>query len=169
MCIMNKKSLLCFPLCLMLSGCYEENAEQKQSNQTKQLLSIADQQIGMPAINKFSEKKMAKDMLELRDKSVPTFTYISNDIKGCLMYLGNSIGYGIPYSTQFTNPMKLVSELNSQSSTIPQAEPNGLYMPENASATWVMLYDEKSKTIHPTYIEQNVLVTPARLSNIECQ
>ena len=42
--------------------------------------------------------------------------------------------------------------------TIPQPEPNGLFMPDSVSATWVYLISP-SGDISPTYVEPTITVS----------
>ena len=75
----------------------------------------------------------------------------------------NSVGYGINASIQFSNPEKVVRNDNASRTsgtfaTMPQAEPNGLYMPEGLAATYVMCVD--GEELKPVYIESDVLVSP---------
>lgn len=154
-------------------------ADEKQSTAQAAALEQAHSQIGMPAIGNYSEKRMVKDLYELRDKPFPTHTYIVNEQQGCLNYLGPSVGYGIPYATQFTAPTKVAyvhptGERASSTSnwemveTIPQAEPNGLFMPAAAEGTWVMLKDPNSDDVKAVYVEPRVVVSPFRMPNAEC-
>lgn len=156
---------------LMLAGCLEEgnSAEVTQKQQTKELQNEANRQVGMPAITNFTERKFAKQILEMRDKSIATHTYIMNQLQGCLIYVGSSVGYGLPYAVQFTNPMKIADSRHNYGYAItPQADPNGLYMPDSLSATWVLLYDGKSKIAKPVYMEQEITVAPFKLVNGVC-
>ncbi len=91
-----------------LVGCTTRppTTDDKQAAQQAAALEQAHAKIGMPAISNFSEKRMMKDIYELRDKPFPTHTYIVNEQQGCLNYLGTSVGYGLPYSTQFTAPTR---------------------------------------------------------------
>lgn len=82
-----------------------------------------------------------------------------------MVYLGNSIGYGLPYSVQFTNPEKY----ESPGLSLPQADPNDLYMPQGLSATWILLYDKKNKKTTPVYVEPEIIVSPFKLKNQECK
>lgn len=146
-----------------------DDADARQAAETKQSLAEADRQIGMPDITRFQERKLAKDILELRDKELPTFTYVMN-MHGELVFLGESIGYGLPYSVQFTNPAKVTVHKNSYDAgdvpyTTPQADPNGLYMPESAAATWVMLKGPDGR-VHPVYVEYELIVSPFRLQAV---
>ena len=97
----------------------------------------------MPAITNFAEKRMMKDILELRDKMQPTYTYLVG-ANNQLTLLCNSVGYGLPYATQYTNPNL--------------ADPNGLYTPASADGTWVLCLNPKTKAVEPQYIEPRVIV-----------
>ena len=174
---MKKSVVLVFAavvvLVVCLTGCQPETsatptADIRQANETKMRLAEADRQVGMPDITRFTERKLAKDILELRDKEIATWTYIVN-LNGDLIFLGTSIGYGLPYSVQFTNPVKLIDaeralnttlwEDSGRVQTVPQADPNGLFMPDGLSATWIMLKGPDGK-VHPTYVEPEILVSP---------
>jgi len=146
--------------------------DQQQAAAQAQSLAEAHKQVGnLPAIRNFQELRMAKDIYELRDTAIATHTYLVNEMQGCLVYLGPSIGYGLPYATQFTAPTKVV-QYNGiheyQWQQVPQAEPNGLFMPAAAEGTWVMMLDEKTGKAMPQYIEPRVLVTTFRMTDREC-
>lgn len=144
--------------------------DEKQAAEQAQSLEQAHVQIGMPAIGDFSEKRFVKDIYELRDKPMPTHAYIVNELNGCLLYLGPAIGYGLPYATQYTSPTRTTWYSGSSGSyQVPQAEPNGLFMPTSAEGTWVMLKNPTEDKVQPVYIEPRVLVSPFRLPNLECK
>lgn len=116
----------------------------------------------MPAIKNFRERKLLKDILELRDQnSLSTFTYTFAENSGQLHKLCDSVGYGIPYATQYTNPQ--VPVYNQGVVGIPQADPNGLFSPASAEGTWVMCLDTNTKQVTPTYIEPRIIVTTYEL------
>lgn len=162
------KYLLLIPMLFLLTACPEtDNAEKRQAEQTRALLGEADRQIGMPLITNFTEKKFAKHILELRDKSIATHTYVQNKMQGCFIYLGTSLGYGLPYAVQFTNPEKKGKWVESPN--LPQADPNGLYMPDSLSATWVLLYSKEADKAQPVYVEQELLISPFKLERGLCK
>lgn len=148
-----------------------QTADEVQKRQTEQSLREANKQIGMPSIVNFQERKLFKQILELRDKeNLITYCYLANEMKGTVgQFLGKGIGYGIPASTQFTNPSKYYDDPNggidAGSIIIPQADPNGLFMPTSSDATWymLMLIDPKTKKPRPVYIEQKIIVSPFKL------
>lgn len=126
--------------------------ERKQEEMQKQGINA----VGMPAIVNYSEKRMMKDILELRDKMQPTITYLVGT-NNQLTKVCDSVGYGLPYATQFTNPQK---KADYGSFPIAQADPNGLYSPASADGTWVLCLDKADKKVKPVYIEPRILVSP---------
>ena len=83
-------------------GCDEPppSSDQIQYRQQEVLLKEGTSQVGMPAIKNFRERKMMKDILELRDQSnYSTYTYLWSDFNGKPKFFCHSIGYGLPYST----------------------------------------------------------------------
>lgn len=131
-----------------------------------QTTAEADREVGFPAITNWAEKRQVKDLYELRDKMVPTWTY-TQGIDGRLVCVGRSIGYGIPYAVQFSNPqMKVNADLGQYRGDMlmTQAEPNGLYMPATAEGTWVQMLDPTTQKVMPVYIEPRVTVSPFKLS-----
>ena len=160
---MNRASL--FPLFVIvpaLASCEESvpTSDQKMNSQQEQIANEAVMQVGMPAIVNFQEKRMAKSILEARDKTIATTTYIVAENSGQLFKLCDSVGYGLPYSTQFTNPIKVVYKYDHQGVSIPQADPNGLFSPAQADATWVFCLDPETKKNKPVYVEPKVIVSP---------
>jgi len=154
------------------SGCGQPTSDEKQRVEQEKILAEGTAQVGMPAIKNFRERKILKDIIELRDQEgLVTFTYIENmnptpvkgktALGGKLTYLGESIGYGIPYATQFTNPEKI--EYHNGYVAMPQADPNGLFSPESAEGTWVLLKDPKGDKVQPVYVEPRIVVSPFRL------
>ncbi|MGK0449324.1 MAG: hypothetical protein ACJA2M_003130 [Polaribacter sp.] len=150
----------------------KNTADKTQQLQTEQSLSEMQKQVGMPAIINFKERKLMKMILELRDQeNLITYCYLVNEMNGKVgQFLGRGIGFGIPAATQFTSPQKLVdvtdygitSYHSNDAAIVPQADPNGLFMPTSTSATWYMLLDEKGKP-HPVYIEPLIIVSPIKL------
>lgn len=151
---------------LLLIGCdVSKNSDQIQRKQQEQLSLRAAQQVGMPAITHFQEKRMLKMILELRDTEIKTITYIV-DLNGRTHKLCDSVGFGFPYATQFTNPMRVAGGMDTPSTgnvAIPQADPNGLFSPVAADGTWVMCLNMETKKISPVYVEPRVIVSPFAL------
>ena len=149
----------------LLTACDEPNPNSTQiERKAQEQLSLqAVQSVGMPAITNFAEKRMFKDIIELRDRMEPTITYVT-DMNGHLHKRCNSVGYGLPYATQYTSPQRIATAgAHDGVATLPQADPNGLYSPASAEGTWVMcVFDGKPK---PVYFEDRVTVSPVALEN----
>ena len=101
-------------------------------------------------------------ILELCDREdLVAYAYIKSDYHGKLCFIGKCIGYGIPFSAQYTNPEKPIGgTAYHDSATIPQQDPNGLFMPTSSSATWLMMIDPKTDEPRPVYIEPEIVVSP---------
>lgn len=157
-------------LVFLAVGCNHkpETSDDIQRRQSEVLLAEATSQVGMPAIKNFRERKLLKDILELRDQDgLATYTYVFNELNGKLVFLGETIGYGIPYATEFTNPEKLeklsLPGAGYHYEVIPQADPNGLFSPSSAEGTWVMMKDPNGPDVRPVYVEARIIVSPFRL------
>jgi len=68
------------------------------------------------------------------------------------------MGYGLPYDTSLTNPLKRSSGVKG-AIALEQAEPNSIFASKNTAATWVMCTG-KTGSIEPIYIETKVTVYP---------
>lgn len=150
-------------LAVLFAGCgrHESTADQKQREATDKLTAEAQRQVGMPNIVNFQERKLMKMILELRDKEdLICYAYIVAKYSGKLIYLGRCVGFGLPYSVQFTNPEAAHWSVGSRLWTLPQPDPNGLFMPEGLSATWLMLMDPKTNEARPVYVEPEIIVSP---------
>jgi hypothetical protein len=150
---------------LFLLGCDETpSSDQIQRQQQESLLKEGSAQIGMPAIKNFRERKLLKDILELRDQNgLVTYAYLWSEVTGKKIFLCTSIGYGIPYATQFTNPSKVEHDTEHGYAILPQADPNGLFSPAAAEGTWVLCKDPNSDKTLPVYVEPRVIVSPFKL------
>jgi hypothetical protein len=150
-------------LIAFLTGCDEEKptAERKQTVQTNKLLTEINRQVGLPNITNFQQKKLMKMVFELCDKEdLICYAYIKSDYQGKLVFIGKCLGFGVPFSAQYTNPAKARASHAGWAYTIPQADPNGLYMPTSSSATWLMMIDPTTEEPRPVYLEPEIVVSP---------
>lgn len=146
--------LLCFVPLLMAGECVDNSSDGVQRREQEKISKQSNTAVGMPSIVNFQEKKLLKMILEMRDNErLTTYTYIA-DMNGKLHLLCKSIGYGIPYATQFTNPQRYEYQ-----TTLPQADPNGLFSPPSADGTWVLCFNPMTKKTSPTYIEPRIIVS----------
>ena len=161
-------------LAIMLVACApEQTSNDIQRDQQNKLLAEGTAQTGMPAIKNFRERKLLKDILELRDQDgLVTYTYTWSEVTGKKVFFCDSIGYGIPYATQYTAPETMQtynlpvssgSEHHYGASRLPQADPNGLFSPASAEGTWVMCKNPNGKEVRPVYVEPRVIVSPFKL------
>lgn len=167
---MKKVFLAVVASIFMLAGCVEppkNTSDVALAKQQEQLVRDSTVKVPIPAITNFTEKRLLKELYELRDQpNYRTYTYITT-MGGGLVKICDSIGYGLSASIQFSNPQKTVrdDQINGGTfATMPQAEPNGLFMPEGLSATYVMCLDPTSQDVKPVYLEPNIVVSPFPLN-----
>ena len=141
------------------SSCSSE-AAREQAQQTEQLAQESNRQVGMPGISNFTEKRLLRQLYELRDQEIRTFTYVV-DWQGRLFHVCDSIGFGMPFSSQYSNP----EVYYNQGTTLPQPEPNGLYPPTSSSATWVICADSNGE-FRPVYVEPLIMVSTFPLKGV---
>ena len=154
-----------------------QNSDSVMNEKMETLADEANRQVGVPAITNFQEKKTLKWIYELCDQeNLICYAYLVNEYNGTVgQFLGECLGYGVPYSTQFSNPTKFqgvtadkVADFAGRNWTysyelMPQAEPNGLFKPEGMSATWLIMIDPKTREPRPLYIEPPIIVSPYKL------
>lgn len=157
---------------LAVAGCdVGDNAARRQAQATLTMTQEADRKVGMPRIANFAEREFAKQVYEDRDRAVTTYVYLQS-LDGKLHCLGPAIGYGIPYGVQFTAPEypQWASAVKPDGSsgfnevvTLSQPEPNGLYMPDNAAATWIRVVGPDGRAV-PLMVESDITVSPFELA-----
>lgn len=170
-----KKSIYTILFCaitfcvLKADSCLNQpSADQIDQQRQEKLQKEGSSQVGMPGIHNFQEKKMVKMLYELRDNpNLVNYAYLFSEVSGKYIYFGKCVGYGIPYSTQFSNPQKLDDESQHGYLTLPQSEPNGLFMPQSSDGTWLMMLNpDKNNEPTPVYVEPKVIVSPFKLPNL---
>lgn len=163
-------SVLLLVAVVLLNGAWDDSCDDSTATKTDKAVSDAqanltaeaNRQVGMPGLTNFTEMKIVRKLYELRDQNIATHSYVM-DLNGRLFHLCESIGYGIPYGVQFSNPERRAPNPDYTESgyNIPQPEPNGLFMPPTAEGTWVICADQNHKgEISPVYVEPRVVVSP---------
>lgn len=148
---------------LFVVACYSRpNSDSINSQRQETLLMQAVAKIGMPAIKYFRELRMMNRILEERDQTIPTWTYLWSDYNRCFTFIETSVAYPIPYSTERTSPQKFVRW--GEHVAMPQADPNGLYPPSSAEGTFVEMNNPtKVNTTGLVYSEPRISTFPYEL------
>ncbi len=170
---MMKKIVACVMamamMCAMFCGC-SDSSRHKERVYQESLMQRANDEIGMPEITEFYEKKLAKEIFELRDdSSLICYAYTRSEMSGKYTFLGKCMGYGLPYSTQYTCPEARDYSNGGTVVVLPQSDPNGLYSPEGLSATWLWMIDEESGEPNIMYAEPEIVVTQSKLPRRICE
>lgn len=154
-------------------GCsVEQSANDIQRDRQNAVTKEGAMAVGVPAIVNFREMRQLKDIYELRDQDgLLTYTYTFSEVTGKPTFFCDSIGYGIPYATQYTagETMQRYSLPATADrgnvwgdAKLPQSEPNGLFPPQSADGTWIMCRVPDGK-VRPQYVEPKVIVTTYKL------
>lgn len=146
--------------CMGVDDCDSpHSSDTVQQAQQERILAEGTSAVGMPAIKNFREKRELKDIIEMRDQEgLVTYSYTFSEQTGKFYFFCNSIGYPLPYATQYTNPQKISVERTQYGITIPQADPNGLFSPASADGTWVLCTHGKKAAV--VYVEPKVTTSP---------
>lgn len=170
---MSKRTTVLFGLLIaggLVAGCSTQTSGIGQQQAAQSQIEVqSNAAVGMPAITNFTEKKDLKMIYELRDKAnLVTYMY-TQALNGKWVYQGQAVGFPIPYSTEYTNPMMYDSNASNGNYAVilPQADPNGLYSSQNTQADWIMR--EGPHGLYPAYIEPNVYVTPVKIAANLCE
>jgi len=155
-----KKIMLVLFVTFLLFGCVTspdgKDAEAVEAQQSQYSKSQP-----IPMFDYSLERALAIELYKLRNKASVTHSVWRSDY-GIIEGDCPSYGYGIPYDTSLTNPLKIERRstvAGRAMGVIEQPEPNGLYASKNTTATWVMCLSE-SGGIEPVYVESKVTVYP---------
>lgn len=191
---MNRKILLLATLIpvIVMAGCYStanQSNDSKIAQQQERQQAEGDAQVPPPSIVNWNEKRIAKMIQEKRDTlDLATWTYTKN-LDGKYTFVCDSVGYGLPYNTRANNPVHyefvttrtgaMYSGSNQggyysddqgnrvwgEHAVVPQPEPNGLFIPDDAKGTWNLCKDPKTGKPDVTYQEEDIAVFPYKLPN----
>lgn len=164
---MNRTTILiAIAATLLVGACVEEtrSARTNQILQSEQAMAQAEKVVGPASLTEFQERDFAVQIMKARDSSrLGTYVY-TQGLDGRLVCLGRALGYGLPYGVQTTPPEKVVrpGSYDGGGVTVANPEPNGLYMPDSAEASWVRIIGPDGK---PTvmYAEQRLLIVPFQM------
>ena len=139
-----------------IAACKSSNtvSEQNAVNQQQDQYLIGQP---IPRLDWSLERQLVIELYLIRNRQVATHAVWRSDY-GIVEGDCPSVGYGMPYDSSLTNPLKAVGGYESRTS-IEQAEPNGIFASKNTSATWVMCVGDGG-SIEPVYVESKVTVFP---------
>jgi hypothetical protein len=168
--------ILLISVVALLAGCPpQQTADDIKREQQQASLKDGNMKVGMPGIINFRQAKIMRMIQELCDQEIVTYTYVENMMPkvvpgltvrgGKFTYIGETIGFPLPYSAQFTAPESMQT-YNVRGSTgdaqrygvarLPQADPDGLFKPGSAEGSWVLMKDPESDKVSPFYSESRL-------------
>ena len=157
-----KKLLLVIAILLIAVGCKETQDTRDAQTVKKQQLQYSKSQ-PVPMYDWSLERHLVIELYNIRNLKAVTHSVWRSD-RGLIEGDCTSIGFGIPYDTSLTNPLK-ATDVNEQGhgeaalTSIEQPEPNGIFASKNTAATWVLCAGETG-SIEPIYVETKVTTYP---------
>ena len=139
-------------------GCKDtqETADNEVVNRQQEQFAIGQP---IPQFDWSLERHLVIELYKIRNRKVATHSVWRSDY-GLIEGDCPSMGYGIPYDTSLTNPLR-GQKITGQGGVvaIAQAEPNGIFLSSNTTATWVMCVGESGQ-IEPISVESKVTTYP---------
>lgn len=159
-----------------LVGCssnnHDSSSDQIEQAKQEELSKNAVNSVGLPNIKNFTELKNCNYIIEMRDKTdLITYAYTKSDLTGKWHFQHKGMGFGLPYATQRTNPMKIVRihypTQGYDNIVIPQSDPNKLFSPSSADATWQFVINRHTGKVELAYCEDklNIFQSPQQCDN----
>lgn len=134
------------------------NADKKDAKKVEQQQSQYGIGQPIPAYDWSLERHLVIQLYNVRNQKAATHSVWRSD-HGVIEGDCPSYGYGIPYDTSLTNPLRATGDTYHAITSIEQAEPNGIFASKNTAATWVMCLGDAGQ-IEPVYVETKVTVYP---------
>lgn len=156
-----KKLILVLVSALAITACGDESQTKKDKRAVERQQSQYSKAQPVPSYDWSLERDLVIQLYNVRNMKALTHSVWRSD-RGMIEGDCASIGFGIPYDTSLTNPLKEIRG-SYGTSVVEQSEPNGIFASKNTAATWVMCAGD-SGMIEPIYIETKVTVYPYSVS-----
>lgn len=151
---MRKVWILIPLLAIVLVACNDAYTKDEEIVERQQEIYSKSQPV--PMFDYSLDRDILIQIYTAKNDVFATWTVITSQGTGQVLFTCPSVGYGIPADTQLTNPLQTYG---SNGGVIEQPEPNGLYSSKNTDATYVLCTLENGQ-IAPLYTEQKVTVFP---------
>lgn len=143
---------------VLVAGCKGDSAESRDKKSVARQQSQYAAVQPIPAYDWSLERDLVIQLYNTRNMKAATHSVWRSD-RGLIEGDCPSIGFGIPYDTSLTNPLKAVGSRVKALTSIEQPEPNGIFASKNTAATWIMCAGDSGQ-MEPHYIETKVTVYP---------
>lgn len=150
---------------LALLGCKEKSMSSSDRKDMEAVDRQQDQYAKGQPIPMFDwslERERVINLYKIRNQKAATHSVWRSDY-GTVEGDCPSQGYGIPYDTSLTNPLKPLFGYKGSTGVgavaVEMPEPNGVYSSKNTAATWVLCTGDAG-TLEPIYVESKVTVYP---------
>ena len=146
----------------LLTGCLQASQTDKDSKAVEAQQSQYSKAQPIPVYDWSLERHMVTQLYNIRNMEATTHSVWRSD-RGMIEGDCTSVGFGIPYDTSLTNPLKGKYYQQGGTTVVEQPEPNGIFASKNTQATWVMCAGTGG-AINPVYVETKVTVYPYPVS-----
>jgi hypothetical protein len=139
-------------LVVLLSACVGD-----QTNASVDNANTASGKWGAsPNITNYYEYLQLKQIYEARNNPQLILNAYIAAYDGSLRCLGKVKGFGVPYGTEWSQPVS-----GGSGGSVP--EPNALYPSQSTNADWVQLIDPSTGKATITFVEPNLVITSMNL------
>lgn len=144
---------------ILMTGCKNQvSQEQKDRAAVERQQKQYSAHQSVPVYDWSLERHLVIQLYNIRNQKAVTHS-VWRSSYGMIEGDCPSMGFGIPYDTSITNPLRVEGRYSTAITTIEQAEPNGIFASKNTTATWVMCVNDIG-VIEPIYVESKVTVYP---------
>lgn len=92
------------------------------------------------------------------NENIICYVYSKNSFTGKYIFEGKCKGFGTPYAIQYTSPVRDTA----YGYALPQADTNGVYLPDSAKGTWVEMINESSGKTEVQLYQDNLTITQSK-------
>ncbi len=149
--------ILLLAVVLALTSCVSSSSISRDKQTVEDQQSIYQRNQPIPLFDWSQDRDVLIQIYQAKNEARTTYTVVTADGSGQVLFVCPSVGYALPADTQLTNGLQALNW--SSAPVVEQAEPNGLYSSKNTDGTYVLCIRESGE-IAPVYTEAKVTTYP---------
>jgi hypothetical protein len=150
-------------LALGLAACGEGNSSNSARKAEQDVVGRQQQHYlkaqPVPFFDFSQDRDTLTQIYKLKNEARTTYSVVTSQGTGKVLFECDSRGYPIPADQQLTNPDQVLDAKVEGAVVIPQAEPNGTFSSTNTDGTWILCIRANGQVV-PIYTEQKVDTYP---------
>lgn len=151
---------------LLISGCTTDTSITRDKQTVEDQQSIYQRNQPVPLFDWSQDRDVLIQIYQAKNEARTTYTVVTADGSGQVLFVCPSIGYALPADTQLTNGLQALNWTGAP--VVEQAEPNGLYSSKNTDGTYVLCVRDNGE-IAPVYTEAKVTTYPFEVKVVDGQ